>query len=191
PHYWTQHIRQPVHFTQSIQTLHQNNTTTYLEITPHPTLTPLVHGTLADLGVPPEDVLVTPTLRDGHQELPTFLSALGHLHAHGTEIDWPRVLDELGIPRPATPAVLPTYAFQRQRYWVKAQVGAGDVTSAGLETGGHPLLGACVTLADEQTTVFTGRLSLDTHPWLADHAINNTPVLPGTAYLELAIHAGD
>ncbi|TDE09047.1 acyltransferase domain-containing protein, partial [Actinomadura sp. 6K520] len=42
PHYWTQHIRQPVHFTQSIQTLHQNNTTTYLEITPHPTLTPLV-----------------------------------------------------------------------------------------------------------------------------------------------------
>ncbi|WP_165966389.1 polyketide synthase dehydratase domain-containing protein, partial [Actinomadura sp. 7K534] len=55
----------------------------------------------------------------------------------------------------------------------------------------HPLLGACVTLADEQTTVFTGRLSLDTHPWLADHAINDTPVLPGTAYLELAIHAGD
>ncbi|QKG20146.1 type I polyketide synthase [Actinomadura verrucosospora] len=191
PQYWTQHIRQPVHFTQSIQTLHTTNTTTYLETTPHPTLTPLTHGTLADLGVPADDVLVTPTLRDGRDELPTFLSALGRLHAHGVELDWPRVLGALGVARPARPAELPTYAFQRKRYWVKARPGAGDVTSAGLETAGHPLLGACVTLADEQTTVFTGRLSLDTHPWLADHAVNRTPILPGTAYLELAIHAGD
>ncbi|WP_344284760.1 SDR family NAD(P)-dependent oxidoreductase, partial [Actinomadura napierensis] len=167
------------------------NTTTYLETTPHPTLTPLTHDTLADLGVPADEVLVTPTLRDGREELPTFLSALGRLHAHGVELDWPQILSALGVARPARPAELPTYAFQRQRYWVKARPGAGDVTSAGLETGGHPLLAACVTLADEQTTVFTGRLSLDTHPWLTDHAINGIAVLPGTAYLELAIHAGD
>ncbi|MFV2180068.1 hypothetical protein, partial [Actinomadura sp. LOL_011] len=109
--------------------------------------------------MPADEVLVTPTLRDGREELPTFLSALGRLHVHGVELDWPQVLEALGIPQPVTPAALPTYAFQRQRYWVKTHVGAGDVTSAGLETGGHPLLGACVRLADEQTTVFTGRLS--------------------------------
>ncbi|WP_243723271.1 SDR family NAD(P)-dependent oxidoreductase [Actinomadura sp. 7K507] len=200
PHYWTQHIRQPVHFTQSIQTLHQNNTTTYLEITPHPTLTPLVDTTISHInetnrnGEAPFDernVLMVATLRDGHDEVMTLLTALGRLHAHGVELDWPRILSAFGVPAPAAPVALPNYAFQRQQYWLHAPAGEANVASAGLETTAHPLLGACVTLADEQTTVFTGRLSVDTHPWLADHAINDTPILPGTAYLELAIHAGD
>ncbi|TDE17836.1 type I polyketide synthase, partial [Actinomadura sp. 6K520] len=131
------------------------------------------------------------TLREGHDEVMTLLTALGRLHAHGVELDWPRILSAFGVPEPAAPVALPNYAFQRQQYWLHAPAGSANVASAGLETTAHPLLGACVTLADEQTTVFTGRLSLDAHPWLADHAINNTPVLPGTAYLELAIHAGD
>ncbi|MFV2217120.1 hypothetical protein ACFHW2_43720, partial [Actinomadura sp. LOL_016] len=64
---------------------------------------------------------------------------------------------------------MPTYAFQRRRYWPQVSPGtAGGAASAGLDSPGHPLLGACVTLVDKQTTVFTGRLSPDTHPWLAD-----------------------
>ncbi|MFV2180007.1 acyltransferase domain-containing protein, partial [Actinomadura sp. LOL_011] len=200
PHYWTQHIRQPVQFTQSIHTLHQNNTTTYLEITPHPTLTPLIHSTIShysetnESGETPfdeRDVLLAATLREGYEEVGTLLATLGRLHTHGIELDWPEILSAFGVPKPATPVALPNYAFQRRPYWLHAPAGSADVVSAGLETSAHPLLGACVTLADEQTTVFTGRLSPDTHPWLADHAINGTPVLPGTAYLELAIHAGD
>ncbi|TDB83311.1 polyketide synthase dehydratase domain-containing protein, partial [Actinomadura sp. 7K534] len=120
-----------------------------------------------------------------------LLTNLATLHTQGTHLNWPHILEAIGITAPSEPIALPNYAFQRQRYWLEVPAGASDVASAGLEAGGHPLLGACVTLADEQTTVFTGRLSLDTHPWLADHAINDTPVLPGTAYLELAIHAGD
>ncbi|WP_344285296.1 type I polyketide synthase, partial [Actinomadura napierensis] len=176
------------------------NTTTYLETTPHPTLTPLTHDTLAHFneangnGAKPfdeRDVLVAATLRDGHDEVTTLLTTLGRLHAHGIHLDWPRILSAFGVPEPAVPAALPTYAFQRRQYWLHAPAGSADVAAAGLETTAHPLLGACVTLPDERTTVFTGRLSLDTHPWLTDHAINGIPVLPGTAYLELAIHAGD
>ncbi|MFV2180118.1 hypothetical protein, partial [Actinomadura sp. LOL_011] len=80
-------------------------------------------------------------------------------HCHDVSLDWSRILRTLGIGCPSAMPSLPNYAFQRQRYWLEVPAGATDVTSAGLETGGHPLLGACVTLADEQTTVFTGRLS--------------------------------
>ncbi|MET9453424.1 type I polyketide synthase, partial [Streptomyces cinerochromogenes] len=86
---------------------------------------------------------------------------------------------------------LPTYAFQHQRYWVDAAVGVGDVSSAGLDRADHPLLGAAVTLADSGGVLFTGRFSLATHPWLADHTIGETVLLPGTAFVELAIRAGD
>ena len=64
------------------------------------------------------------------------------------------------------------------------------MSAAGLETTGHPLLGAAVQLADSNTHVFSGRISLATHPWLADHAVMDTVLLPGTAFVELALHAG-
>ncbi|WP_223839830.1 type I polyketide synthase [Nocardiopsis deserti] len=86
---------------------------------------------------------------------------------------------------------LPTYAFQRERYWLDAPVSRGDVTGLGLATSDHPLLGAAVPLAGGEGLVFTGRLSLATHPWLADHAVMGTVLLPGTAFVELALHAGE
>src|SRR5690606_26603842 len=88
-------------------------------------------------------------------------------------------------------AELPPYAFQRERYWLDSLPAAGDVSAAGLQPGGHPLLSAAVTVADTEHTVLTGRLSLRTHPWLADHAVLGTVLVPGTAFVEMALCAGD
>ncbi|NBH10552.1 polyketide synthase dehydratase domain-containing protein, partial [Amycolatopsis sp. SID8362] len=59
----------------------------------------------------------------------------------------------------------------------------------GLDAAGHPLLAAATRLADPDVRLFTGRLSLAAMPWLADHAVLDTPLLPGTAFLDLALHA--
>jgi acyl transferase domain-containing protein len=86
---------------------------------------------------------------------------------------------------------LPTYAFQRERYWLESSSGAGDLTAVGQSGSAHPLLGAVVELAGGDGWLFTGRLSLHTHPWLADHAVAGTVLFPGTAFVELALHAGE
>ncbi|MGC9382835.1 type I polyketide synthase, partial [Streptomyces sp. MH13] len=86
---------------------------------------------------------------------------------------------------------LPTYAFQRRRYWPEAAVGTGDVVGAGLEPAEHPLLGAVVRLPESGGMLFTGRVSLRSHPWLADHVVHGTVLFPGTAFVELAVRAGD
>ncbi|MFJ8856763.1 polyketide synthase dehydratase domain-containing protein, partial [Streptomyces sp. NPDC102437] len=86
---------------------------------------------------------------------------------------------------------LPTYPFQHHTYWLKsADVSLVDVSSAGLTSSNHPLLGAAVGLADDDRSLLTGRLSLDSHPWLADHTVMGNVLLPGTAFAELALHAG-
>ncbi|WP_157419470.1 polyketide synthase dehydratase domain-containing protein, partial [Actinomadura formosensis] len=76
-----------------------------------------------------------------------------------------------------------------KRYWVEGAVPVTEVSGFGLTFAEHPLLGAAVTQPDG-TLVFTARLSLETQSWLADHAVNGTPLLPGTAFVDLALHAG-
>ncbi|WP_448323714.1 type I polyketide synthase, partial [Streptomyces sp. DSM 41493] len=113
--------------------------------------------------------------------------SLAEAYVHGVEVDWATVFTGTGARR----VDLPTYPFQRQRYWLDAMQGVGDVGSAGLNPADHPLLGAAVGLADADTFLFTGRLSLQSHPWLADHSVMETVLLPGTAFVELAVRAGD
>ncbi|MDT0616508.1 type I polyketide synthase, partial [Streptomyces lancefieldiae] len=124
---------------------------------------------------------------------------MGELWAAGVDIDWKAVIsagDRDGTTaRAATPTAapdLPTYPFQRARYWLDPAPGrSGDVASVGLTATGHPLLGAAVPLAEGDAVAFTGRLDLRSHPWLADHAIEGTPLFPGTGFVELAVRAGD
>ena len=64
------------------------------------------------------------------------------------------------------------------------------MAAAGLGAAGHPLLGAAVALAEGDGWLFTGRISLESHSWLADHVVLGHVLLPGTALLELVLHAG-
>ncbi|WP_344352409.1 type I polyketide synthase, partial [Streptomyces nogalater] len=180
--YWYTNLRQTVLFEPATRTLLDAGYGVFVECSPHPVLLHGIEETAdtADTGI---TALGSLHRDDGGPE--RVLTALGEAFVAGLPVDWAPVFDGL----PVRPADLPTYAFQRERYWLDRSAGAGDVTAAGLQRTGHPLLGAAVPVA-EGGTVFTGRLATATTPWLADHAVSGTPLLPGTALVELALGAG-
>ncbi|MDC0773670.1 SDR family NAD(P)-dependent oxidoreductase [Streptomyces sp. HD] len=182
PDYWVRHVRQPVRYADAVRTLAEQGTGRYLELGPDGTLTALAQASLDDSGT----AVLVPALRKDRPEAPAALAALAALFVHGADADW-RTLT--GGGRGPTPS-LPTYAFQRRRYWPNLTgVTLGDLGSAGVGSAGHPLLGAAVRVAGSEEALFTGRLSLRTHPWLRDHAVTGTVLFPGTGFLELALCA--
>ncbi|MEU9609894.1 type I polyketide synthase, partial [Streptomyces sp. NPDC048057] len=177
--YWVRHARETVRFADGMRTLHETGIGVCLEIGPDAVLSVMA----ADSA---EGMVSLSTQHRGREETRTLASAVGALHAAGGSVDWTAHFGDRGTSR----VTLPAYPFQRERYWLDIPTtGTGDVHAAGLEAADHPLLGAAVELADDAGTVFTGRVSVDTHPWLADHAVLGSLVLPGTALLELALHA--
>ncbi|MER7468498.1 SDR family NAD(P)-dependent oxidoreductase [Streptomyces sp. NPDC097981] len=187
PEHWVSHVREAVRFLDGIRTLDAEHVTTYLELGPQGVLSGLGRDCLTDTDGTTDAVFV-PALRRDRGEAEALAAAIAALHTRAVPLDWPAYFAASGARRTA----LPTYAFQRRRFWLEAPAGfIGDVESAGLGAAHHPLLGAAVPLADGEGFLFTGRLSLDTHPWLADHAVMGTVLLPGTAFVELAVRAGD
>ncbi|TYB44905.1 type I polyketide synthase [Actinomadura chibensis] len=178
--YWVRHVREAVRFHDAVTDLRDQGVTRFLEIGPDGVLTAMVRGD-SDAEV------VVPVLRRERPEARELLTALGQVHAHGLDVDWRAVF----AGRAARVVELPTYAFQRQRYWLDSSTRDGDVTSAGLEAVDHPLLGAVVVAPDSGGAVLTGRLSAESQPWLTDHEVLGTVLLPGAAFVELAIRAGD
>ncbi|HEX8075912.1 MAG TPA: SDR family NAD(P)-dependent oxidoreductase, partial [Thermoleophilaceae bacterium] len=133
------------------------------------------------------EIALVDSLRRGELGgLASFAHALAEAHVHGVAIDWQAAF---GPSRPSR-VPLPTYAFQRQRYWLSARAGSGDVGSAGLDATEHPLLRAALHLGGDRGWAFTGRLSRTAPRWLADHVVLDTVLLPGTAFVELALAAG-
>ena len=194
PDYWVDHVRRAVRFADGVRLLERAGVTRFLELGPDATLTAMVAQTLdedQEHGPAPEperEVLVTASLRGTRRpEIPAFESFLAEAYCHGVEVDWASLFTGADVKRVA----LPTYAFQRQRYWLEAGAGGGDAASLGQASAEHPLLGAALELAGEQQGWrFTGRVSVKTHPWLADHAVMDTVVMPGTGFLEMALAAG-
>ncbi|HEY5114948.1 MAG TPA: type I polyketide synthase, partial [Nakamurella sp.] len=184
PEYWVRQVREPVRFADAVRELADDGVRRWLELGPDAVLTALAQQVLDGDGIT-EHVFV-PALRAGRGEVQTLFTAVAQLWVTGQTVTWQRL-----HPGGRHTDHVPTYPFQHQRYWLQATAPAGDVTAAGLTRTDHPLLGAATELADSDGYLLTGRLSLATHPWLADHRIMGTVLLPGTAFVELAIHAGD
>ncbi|TCO60800.1 type I polyketide synthase [Actinocrispum wychmicini] len=176
PEYWVRHAREAVRFHDSVQTLRAAGVVTFLELGPDSTLSTLV----AEGDEPSAAVSV---LRPNRPELDTAYNALAVVHVNGVDVDWKAVLPS------ARPVALPTYAFQREQYWLEATAATGSPQGLGLDAAGHPLVSAVVELPGDGGYVFTGRLSLRTHPWLADHTVHGSVVVPGTAFADLLTHA--
>ncbi|WP_203607032.1 type I polyketide synthase [Streptomyces sp. SID11385] len=188
PDYWVQHIRNTVHFHHTITTLADRGTTTYLEIGPDTTLTALARETLTDTTTNNTTTpQLHPTLRKNHPETTTLTQTLAHLWTNGTPLNWHHLLHH---PTPHHHN-LPTYPFQHRRYWQPNAARRRNAPALGLGAVEHPFLGAALTRADSGETVFTGRLSLNTQPWLADHEVLGQVLLPGTAFVEMSLRAGE
>ncbi|WP_258036747.1 type I polyketide synthase, partial [Streptomyces sp. SM10] len=182
PEYWVRHLRGTVRFLDGVRTLQDQGVTAYLELGPDGVLSAMAQDCATG-----EDAVFVPALRSDRSEPLTLLSALAGLHVRGASVDWPRYF----TGSDGRNVALPTYAFQHRNYWLRGDGSAGDVRSAGLDPADHPLLGAAVQIGHSDAYLFTGRLALDIHPWLADHTVLGTVLVPGTAFVELAVTAGD
>ena len=183
PLYWYEALRSPVDFDQAVRVLAGQGYRSFVEVSPHPALAGALTAVLEDTGAAPASV--TGTLRRGDGGAGRLLSSLAEAYVRGASVSWTAVLP------PAGRVDLPTYAFQHQRYWPAATApAAGDVRAAGLGPVTHPVLGASVQLADGDRLVLTGRLSAKAQPWLADHVVAGIVLVPGTAFVELAVAGG-
>ncbi|MGW5801954.1 acyltransferase domain-containing protein, partial [Streptomyces bacillaris] len=182
--YWYRNLRQTVEFEQATRSLLAAGHRVFVEVGPQPALMYGIEDTAADAGAP--ETLVLDTLRRGAGGLRRFQTALAEAHVRGLRVDWERLFAGTGARR----VDLPTYAFQRRRYWLDALPARRDLVAAGQAAVDHPLLGAEVELPDDAGTLFTGRISPATHPWLTDHAVAGAVIVPGAALVELAAHVG-
>ena len=216
PSYWSRHARSPVRFAQSMQVLADRGCEVFLEIGPSPTLIGMGRrclmqeefAWLPSLRPRPAmrnaETLKTETLKplqhfsvSDSQHLPvpgapddwqSMLDSLGQLYVRGAKIDW------AGFDRhyPRCRVSLPTYPFQRKRYWSGLAPDASAASVAGSSANGHevhPLLGRRV-IAAVREQVFEQRMSVHRPATLADHKIQGKAIMPGAAYLEMALAAG-
>nr|WP_198676960.1 type I polyketide synthase [Streptomyces atratus] len=182
PGYWVRHVREAVRFADAVAFVEGRGVSVFVEIGPDGVL-----SGMAQQSVVSESAVFVPLLRKNRDEASTVVTALGRLHVTGAGVDWARFFEGSGARRVG----LPTYAFQRERYWMTAELDGADHGSLGLSDADHPLLGAAVALPGaDGGLLLTGRLSVDTQPWLADHRMGSSILFPGTGLVELVLCAG-
>ncbi|WP_290062483.1 type I polyketide synthase, partial [Amycolatopsis solani] len=165
--FWVGHVRETVRFADTVARLADAGVTTFVELGPDGVLTAMGRDCLPD-----GDFL--PSLRSDRDDV---------------EAVYP-VLAVLGTPAVTTSTVdLPTYPFERQRFWLPLRSLRADAAAAGLTPTGHPLLGGGAEVAGTDGVLFTGLLSVRTQPWLAEHVVLGANLLPGSAFVELALLA--
>ncbi|MGW3064654.1 SDR family NAD(P)-dependent oxidoreductase [Streptomyces sp. NPDC001130] len=185
PEYWVRHVRETVRFADGTRALRDAGVTTFLELGPDAVLSAMARAAVADEGDTSALAFVAGQRR-GRDAVHVLLSSLGEVHVRGAAVDFAAL-------HPASPlrVDLPTYPFQGRRYWLVSPARTGDAAAHGQLALDHPMLAAAVPLADGGGVVLTGRLSTATQPWLADHRIVGATLLPGTAFVELAVQAAD
>ncbi|MGH3780850.1 MAG: SDR family NAD(P)-dependent oxidoreductase [Pseudonocardiaceae bacterium] len=188
--YWYRNLRSQVRFAQTIAEMTSHGYDAFIEISPHPVLAGSIQSVLESLGNS-SPVCVTMKRDQGTRE--RFMAAVGEAYVQGHSIDWSG-LRSPAEPRHVASVDLPTYPFERQRYWLPMEMGAVRTAPAEkpatlIKDGGHPWIFSVLETADG-TVIMAGRLSIRSHPWLMDHWVHDTVLLPGTAFVELLLSAG-
>jgi polyketide synthase 12 len=178
--YWKRHVREAVRFADSVRFVHTAGGTRFLEVGPSGGLTASIEASLPDA-----PVITMSALRKDRPEPETLTNAVAQGFVGGMDVDWRRAIGKADFVE------LPTYAFERRRFWLSGDGTPADAAGLGLAAGEHALLGAVVELPASGGVVLTGRLSRSAQGWLADHAVGGVVLFPGAGFVELAIRAGD
>ncbi|MCX4852245.1 type I polyketide synthase [Streptomyces canus] len=187
PGYWVRHVRESVRFLDGVRALEAEGVGVFLELGPDGVLSALAQECVTGGS---EGFGFVPVLRKDRGEAVALVAALAELHVRGRTVDWSGYFSGSGGRR----VELPTYAFERERFWPRVVGGVRGrdvVAGLGLGAAGHPLLGAVVVLAEGDGLVLTGCLSLRSHPWLGDHVVRGVVVFPGTGFVESVLWAGE
>ncbi len=187
PEYWYRNLRKTVLLEPVIRAQLEAGRRALIEIGPHPVLAFGVEETFEEVLTDPTEATLLFTLKREEDEPRRFALSLAEAHAQGIEVEWQAFFKGTSAKR----VPLPTYPFQRKRYWLTSGQGATDASAIGQSGVEHPLLSAAIEDPDGEGLTLTGRISLATHPWLADHAVGENVLLPGTAFLELALKAAE
>jgi polyketide synthase 12 len=178
--YWKRHIREAVRFADSIRFAHAAGATRFFEVGPSGGLTVSIEECLPD-----SPVTTMSALRKDRPEPVTLTDAVAQGFVTGMDVDWRAALGHANFVE------LPTYAFDRRRFWISADTAPADAEGLGLAASEHALLGAVVELPATGGVVLTGRLSPSAQGWLKDHAVGGVVLFPGAGFVEMAIRAGD
>ncbi|REN78401.1 polyketide synthase, partial [Mycobacterium tuberculosis] len=178
--YWRRHIRQAVRFADSVRFAQAAGGSRFLEVGPSGGLVASIEESLPDVAV-----TTMSALRKDRPEPATLTNAVAQGFVTGMDLDWRAVVGEAQFVE------LPTYAFQRRRFWLSGDGVAADAAGLGLAASEHALLGAVIDLPASGGVVLTGRLSPSVQGWLADHSVAGVTIFPGAGFVELAIRAGD
>ncbi|WP_329101434.1 type I polyketide synthase [Micromonospora sp. NBC_01699] len=181
PGYWVDHVLAPVRFADGAVTVVGQGCTVVQEIGPHPVLLAAARQSVAD----DTGVAWVPSLRRNRDDWQQMMTAVATLYTRGVDLDWKSVTG--GV---STASVdLPTYPFQRQRYW--ASVAPRQNANPPAEGGTHPLLGRNLTSPALASTVFETTLAPASHPLLTEHRIYDQIVVPGAHHLTMLAAATD
>ncbi|MDX6602290.1 MAG: hypothetical protein QOF13_1492 [Solirubrobacterales bacterium] len=183
--YWYRNLRETVRLEPVLRELLGEGGRTLIEVSPHPVLGFAAEETI-DATSAGQSTTVLGTLRRGEGDAQRFALSLAQADSAGAPVDWATFFASRS-PRQVS---LPTYPFQRRRFWPSALTHVRDVSAAGLREARHPLLGASIEDPEAGGLTFVGRISIQTHPWLADRGLMGMAFLPETAFVELALEAG-
>lgn len=182
--YWYQNLRSPVLFEQAVRAAVSDGAAVLVEMSPHPVMMQSLDEIVET--VDGSAVATVFSLRRDAAGFQRLVTAVGEAFVRGVEVDWSPVTGHRGGAR----VDLPTYAFQRERYWLDAPERRPDVSVAGIDWIGHPILAGAVDVAGDDGVLFTGQLSAESHPWLMEHSVFGTALMPGAGLVELASSAG-
>jgi acyl transferase domain-containing protein/NADPH:quinone reductase-like Zn-dependent oxidoreductase/SAM-dependent methyltransferase len=175
--YWRHNLRNTVRFSGAIEKLYEQGYRVFVEMGPSPILV-----RMGSQCVPIGEGTWLPSLREDRDDWQQLLETLGQLYVNGVDINWPGFYQN----RRAQKVTLPTYPFQRERHWVDSPPCSQSRAAVQATATRHPLLGLRLRSA---VPVFEQELSVTNIPFVEEHRVFGKPVLPATAYLELALAA--